>query len=149
MRRELCIIIGLALTSILTMLIEPDTKTIFNLIALIIVTVIDCIYIYTVHHIDVKKRPEKIKRVYFTGIILIVFSILLVLIEGIFVVEEYGIGSIFMLFRKRRYSRMWEFILSAILVYQIYKVMRNFSKSIMTQNTTDWFYENEDNQEEK
>ena len=149
MRRELFTIIVLALSSILMMLIEPDTKTIFNLIALITVTIIDCIYIYTVHYIDVKKRPEKIKTVYVIGIALMVVSASLVVAEGINLVGEYGIESAISEILRERYSYCWEFMLSAILVYQIYKVMRSFSKSLKTQNTTDWFYENEDNQEEK
>ena len=149
MRREFFSIIFCALVSIFILFIEPDTNTIFNIIALLVVAVVDGIYIYKINQIDIEKTPEKIKTVYVTGIALMVVSVLLVVIEGIVLIEEYGIEGVISKVLRERYSYCWEFILSTVLVYQIYKTMRCFSKSLTAQNTTDWFYENEDNQEEK
>ena len=149
MRRELVSIIFFALVSIFMLFIDADANTIVNIIVLSVVTALDCIYIYITHHIDIERRSEKLKNVYITGVALMVVSALLAVIEGIVLVNELGIfGSLSRIFGGK-YSYCWEFILSAVLIYQIYKTMKSFSNSLESNDKTEWFYKNEDNQEEK
>ena len=152
MEKRLLIIINLALYTIISFFMSEETViriAIINIIAVLVITIIDCIFIYASYHIDIEKRLLKERVVKTASAILILISMALIGLTIISFIESDKYDLSISISSHKTSGFFTEIILGVVSIYQIHKTTEWFSYSIGANDRTEWFYEDEDNQEEK